>query len=321
MNIKFIDDSLIGDSPQIRKIKNDIISISRSKLPVLIYGETGTGKEIIARLIHKLSDRSENTYIVLNIAAIPDNLVLSELLGYEKGAFSSAVKRKIGLFERANNGTLFLDEIGDASKEVQKILISIIDRGIIKPLGSFSEIILNTRIISATNKFPLDQNFSNDLLLRLSPFKIFIPPLRERSGDIPLLVNFFIEQFNLRDSKKIKITKKALKILSTYEYPGNIRELRNILEIIFNTIKGNEITSEDLKYILTKNNIVRETDDILKLKEELESTQKELNFFKKTTIIANPIWQGRGFIKENDYCFVLMPFADQNDIQIVLMIT
>lgn len=317
MDPNLFENKFIGESPQIKKIKNDIISMSRSNLPILIYGETGTGKEIIAELIHKLSDRCENPFVVINTAAIPDNLVLSELLGYERGAFTGASNRKAGLFEIAHNGTIFLDEIGDANTEVQKILIRIIDRNIIKPLGSNQEITVNTRIVSATNRFPLNQNFSNDLLLRLSPLKIFIPPLRERREDIPLLVNYFIDQFNIKENKKIKITADALAILSKYDYPGNVRELINILYTILYVKKGNEITSKDVQRTPLNLDSIKESVDILELKGELERTIKEINFLKKTTIIANPIWQGRGFTKENDYCFVLMPFADQNDIQIV----
>ncbi len=312
-----IESKFIGESPQIKKIKNDLISISHSNLPVLIYGETGTGKEIIAELIHRLSDRSKYPFVVINTATLPENLVLSELVGFEKGAFTGANNIKKGLFEIANNGSMFLDEIDDAGEEVQKILIRIIDRNVIKRLGSNVEIKVNTRIISATNRFPLTNNFSNDLLLRLSPLKIYIPPLRERREDIPLLVDHFISKYNLELSKKIKISKDALEKLSQYSFPGNVRELSFILQRAILFTKGKEITSEDLNIFSLERKVLEKKEGILELKEELERTKKEINYLKKTTIIANPIWQGRGFTKENDYCFVLMPFVDQNDIQIV----
>jgi transcriptional regulator with AAA-type ATPase domain len=317
MSDNFFDIKFIGESKQAKKIKSDIISISRSNLPVLIYGETGTGKEIVAELIHRSGRRKDLPFVVLNAASLPDNLAISELFGFEKGAFTGANKRKLGLFEIADNGTLFLDEIGDAGEEVQKLLIRTIDRKVIKRLGSNEEIKVNTRIISATNRFPLNQNFSNDLLLRLSALKIFNPPVRERREDIPLLVNHFINEFNLRSAKKVRISKEALEQLTKFDYPGNVRELRNILERIVYLKKNKEITIDDIPTPQLDVIKIKEAYNILELKEELERTKKEINYLKRTTIIANPIWQGKGFAKEKDYCFVLMPFADQNDLQAV----
>jgi transcriptional regulator with AAA-type ATPase domain len=307
----------VGQSSQIQKIKKDLIPISKSNLPVLIFGETGTGKSLIAKTLHNISNRNNYPFIRINISSIPSNLMLSELMGHEAGAFSGAKTRKIGLFELASKGTIFLDEIGNADIDLQTVLIRTIDNNTIMRIGGKSEIKINARIISATNKFPLDENYSNDLLLRLTPFKVYIPPLRERNEDIPLLINYFLNLYNKQYSRKLSISLKAIQLLSNYNFPGNVRELQNILLRLVAVKENNEIVTEDFKDILKNRKSRKRAKSIRELKEELENVKKEYHFLKKTTISANPIWQGKNFSKENSYCFILMPFEEENDMQVV----
>lgn len=307
----------VGQSPQILKIKKDLIPISKSSLPVLIYGETGTGKSLVAKTVHNISNRRTYPFIHINSSSIPTNLMLSELMGHEAGAFTGARTRKIGLFELASKGTIFLDEIGNADIDLQTLLIRTIDNNTIMRIGGNSAIKINARIISATNKFPLDENFSNDLLLRLTPFKVFIPPLRERKEDIPLLINYFLDMYNKQYSRKVSISLEAIQLLSNYDFFGNVRELQNILLRLVAVKENDRIVTEDFKDILKKPRARKKAKSILELKKELESIKKEYQFLKKTTISASPIWQGKNFSRENSYCFVLMPFEEENDMQIV----
>jgi len=202
---------------------------------VLIMGETGTGKELIARAIHKRSKRSKRPFISVNCAAVPSSLIMSELFGHEKGAFTGAVQRRLGRFELAEGGTIFLDEVGDLPMETQIALLRVLQEREFERVGGTEVLRADVRVISATNcdlqAAIADGAFRSDLYYRLNVFPIKLPPLRERKEDVPLLVNYFVDRYAKRAGKKIKhIQKKALEALQEYSWPGNVRELQNVIE-------------------------------------------------------------------------------------------
>lgn len=228
--------SIVGTSSEFLKILNFAKKIAdKPDINVVIVGETGTGKGLIARVIHEHSKRAADPFIDIICSAIPENLMESELFGYEPGAFTSAKTRKYGLFELAENGTLFLDEMGDLSLGIQSKLLRTIEKKLVRRLGSVIDIPINARIISATNK-NLDVmlksgQFRRDLYHRLNVVSIDIPPLRDRQDDIILLANKFVQDFNQQFGKNIKkIEKKLKEFITKYPWPGNIRELRNSVE-------------------------------------------------------------------------------------------
>ena len=202
---------------------------------MLILGETGTGKELIARAIHNISSRSRRAFVKLNCAAIPSGLLESELFGHEKGAFTGAVAQRIGRFELANGGTLFLDEVGDIPLELQPKLLRVLQEQEFERLGSTRTQRVDVRMVAATNRnleqMVGDKQFREDLYFRLNVFPIRIPPLRERAGDIRLLVRHYVEKYAQRMNKRIEtIPEEAMAALCRYSWPGNIRELQNFIE-------------------------------------------------------------------------------------------
>jgi transcriptional regulator with GAF, ATPase, and Fis domain len=202
---------------------------------VLIMGETGTGKELIARAIHKRSKRAERSFVSVNCAAIPSALIMSELFGHEKGAFTGAVQRRLGRFELAEGGTLFLDEVGDLPLETQIALLRVLQEREFERVGGTEMLRCDVRVIAATNRDLHSAiaagSFRSDLFYRLNVFPITLPPLRERKEDVALLVNYFVDRYAKRAGKKIKcIQKKALEALQEYSWPGNVRELQNVIE-------------------------------------------------------------------------------------------
>lgn len=228
-------DEIIGVSPAIQKVFQLISNVAPSDSTVLIQGETGTGKELIARAIHNDSSRREKLMVKVNCAAIPANLVESELFGHERGSFTGATERRIGKFELANNSTLFLDEIGEMALDLQVKLLRAIQEKEIERIGGRGVIKIDVRIIAATNRNLLKEveagRFRSDLFYRLDVFPIQLPALRERREDIPLLVSHFIEKLTRKSGKKIKqIAAKAMKEMLLYEWPGNIRELEHVVE-------------------------------------------------------------------------------------------
>ena len=248
---KYKDTKIIGESKQIKDVLNTITRVASTDSTVLITGESGTGKELVARAIHALSPRWEKRFIPVSCAALPETLLESELFGYEKGAFTGAIKKKEGRFELADGGTLFLDEIGDLPLETQVKLLRAIESREFERLGGEETIKVDVRIISATNqnleKKVREKSFREDLYYRLNVISIFIPPLRERRGDIIPLVEHFIEKANKRCSKNIKgITPKAKDILLAYDWPGNVRELENIIERAVVLSRGEAIDADDL---------------------------------------------------------------------------
>lgn len=226
---------LIGSSKAMNELKKQIELIAKGDSRILIIGESGTGKELVARAIHSLSDRSHAPFVEVNCAAIPQELIESELFGHEKGAFTGAIDRKIGKFELADGGTLFLDEIGDMSLLTQAKLLRIIETQKFQRVGGTKDIRVNVRIISATNKDLAEEikkgNFREDLYYRLNVVPIYLPPLRDRKEDIPELISYFISEYVREKGWKSKtLTERAIKMLQSYDWPGNVRELRNAIE-------------------------------------------------------------------------------------------
>jgi formate hydrogenlyase transcriptional activator len=228
-------DETVGKSPPLRKVLSAVETVAATGSTVLIQGETGTGKELIARAIHRLSPRRGKTFVKLNCAAIPTGLLESELFGHEKGAFTGAVSAKEGRFELAHKGTLFLDEIGEISPELQPKLLRVLQDQEFERLGGTRTIKTDVRLIAATNRDLAQmvgaRQFRSDLFYRLNVFPISIPPLRERAGDVPLLVRHFVERLSKRMGKKIEtVPVEAMAAMERYHWPGNVRELENLIE-------------------------------------------------------------------------------------------
>ena len=228
-------EDIVGSSEALRKVLRQVARVAPSDSTVLILGETGTGKELIARAIHKRSERADRAFIGVNCAAIPTSLIASELFGHEKGAFTGATQRRLGRFEAANGGTIFLDEVGDLPPEIQIALLRVLQEREIERVGSNKAIPVNVRVLAATHHdldtLVSEGKFRQDLLYRLSVVPIQMPSLRERTDDIPLLVDYFIGRFGKKAGKKFRtIEKKIVELFQSYQWPGNIRELQNVIE-------------------------------------------------------------------------------------------
>ena len=248
---------MIGESSPIKKIKETIEKVAPTDARILITGDNGVGKELVARWIHEKSNRASAPIVEVNCAAIPSELIESELFGHEKGSFTSAIKQRIGKFETANGGTLFLDEIGDMSANAQAKVLRALQEGKITRVGAEKDISVDVRVIAATNKDLLkeveEKNFRLDLYHRLSVILIHVPSLNERRDDIPMLIDKFLEDI----CSDYGITQKpidddAIKLLQEYDWTGNIRELRNVVERLV-ILSGKNITTEDVKsYVMPK---------------------------------------------------------------------
>ena len=226
---------IIGSSPSLRSLLRSIQTVAPTDASVLIMGETGTGKELVARAVHRLSRRANRNFLKMNSAAIPAALLEAELFGHERGAFTGATNQRVGRFELADQGTLFLDEIGDMAIEVQPKLLRVLQEREFERLGSSRTQKVDVRVITATHQDLLDRvqagEFRRDLYYRLNVFPVRIPPLRERRDDIPLLANHFARKFAAKLEKAIMpIPAETLRVLQAYDYPGNVRELENIIE-------------------------------------------------------------------------------------------
>ncbi|PIQ87023.1 MAG: DNA-binding response regulator [Candidatus Omnitrophica bacterium CG11_big_fil_rev_8_21_14_0_20_45_26] len=249
---KYDFDNIVAVSKKMKIILEMVKQVAASNAStVLLEGESGTGKDLIARIIHYASDRSNQHFMAVNCAALPATLLESELFGHEKGAFTDARQARAGLVEEANGGTLFLDEIGDMQKELQAKLLHLIDQKKFRRVGGVKELESDIRIVAATNKDLKKEvsegRFREDLYYRLNVIPIFLPPLRERREDIPELISFFIAHFNREFKKNItSVAPEVKEVLSLYDWPGNIREVKNILERAMILIQGNEILLEHL---------------------------------------------------------------------------
>ena len=242
---------MIGNSPSIEKVREMIRKVAPTDARVLITGANGTGKEVVARLLYEYSNRIQGPYVEVNCAAIPSELIESELFGHEKGSFTSAVKQRIGKFEQADNGTIFLDEIGDMSLSAQTKVLRALQESEISRVGSDRNIKVNVRVIAATNKDLKKEielgNFREDLFHRLNVIPIHVPTLDERKDDIPLLITHFSELICAEQGIQLKhFDAKAVKALQERSWTGNIRELRNVVERLI-ILGGNKITKEDVE--------------------------------------------------------------------------
>lgn len=287
---KIILDNIIGESNLIKSIKKEAFIASKSSSTVLISGESGTGKELFARAIHNHSNRVDNPFIAVNCAAIPDNLLESELFGYEEGAFTGAKKGgKLGKFELAHKGTIFLDEIGDMSLHLQAKLLRVLQEKELDKIGGKTNVSIDVRIIAATNKDLEDMvskgNFREDLYYRLNVIPIHLPSLRERKEDIPLLIDFTIKEYSKKLGKNVEyVDKDVLKVMINYKWPGNIRELQNIIEYSINMSSSSVITLDVIPQKLKNNSCheaIEKSGEIRTLDNlEKEEIIKALNKFK-----------------------------------------
>ena len=261
---------LVGTSEIIKDLRKNIVKLSRNQAPVFIYGESGVGKELVANLIHKSGPRSSGPFIPVNCGAIPNELMESEFFGHEKGSFTGAVTEHQGLFQAASGGTLFLDEIAELPMHMQVKLLRAIQEKSVRPVGSNNEINIDVRILSATHKDLLTEvqhdNFRQDLYYRINVIELKVPPLRNRVTDIPILVEVLLAKINANNNTSITISTKALELLKKYNFPGNVRELENILERSLAMCENNEILTSDLH--LPSNISEHVTTDITPKKQE-----------------------------------------------------
>ncbi|MGE5176650.1 MAG: sigma-54-dependent transcriptional regulator [Hyphomicrobiales bacterium] len=248
-------DEMVGKSKALEQVRAEIAKVAKTEAKVLVTGESGSGKELVARAIHRLSARSRGPFEKLNCAALPKDLVESELFGYEKGAFTGAAQMKRGRLEAADQGTLFLDEVGDMSLETQAKFLRAIETGEIERLGGTRTISVDTRIVAATNKDLPEEiqagRFREDLYYRLNVVPIHLPPLRARREDIPLLVAHFIERLGAEHGRGPRgVAKEAMERLSEYSWPGNVRELKNLIERLLIMTDGSTIDAGDVEDVL-----------------------------------------------------------------------
>ena len=242
---------IIGESKQIKSVKSLIEKIAPTNAKVLILGPNGSGKELVARQIHSNSLRSDGPFIEVNCAAIPSELIESELFGHIKGSFTSAHKDRIGKFEAANEGTIFLDEIGDMSLSAQSKVLRAIQENKIQKVGSDKDIYVDTRVIAATNKNITEliksNKFREDLYHRISVIELNVPPLNDRKTDIPLLIDYFIQQLTDQyDGRHLFIDETGIKKMTTFDWKGNVRELRNIVERLFILSESDQISEKEV---------------------------------------------------------------------------
>src|SRR3954464_8810841 len=246
---------MVGESPPLRQVWDAIKRAAPTNATVLLLGESGSGKELVARSIHRNSLRNRDRFVQVNCAAIPEELIESELFGHEKGSFTGATEKQIGKFEQADRGTIFLDEVGDMSAKTQAKVLRVLQEGEVERLGSSKTMKVDVRVIAATNKRLEEEidagRFREDLYFRLSVIPIHVPPLRERTQDIPLLVKHFTENFNRESSfKPRRFSNEALAEMQQQRWRGNIRELRNTVERLLIMSRGDAVEAQDIRDIL-----------------------------------------------------------------------
>ena len=245
--------NLVGESMAMQQVKELIAKVAPTDSTVLIEGKSGTGKEIVANAIHRNSERSNNTFVVINCGAVPESLLESELFGHEKGAFTGAVKQKSGLFEIADAGTLFIDEVSEMSPGMQVKLLRVLETGKFRRVGGTKEIEVDVRVVCATNKKLSDEistgRFREDLYYRLNVMSISLPPLKDRKGDIPLLVEHFIRSSNRPNAHNVRATDEVLEAFNSYNWPGNVRELSNVIERAMILADNALITLQEIPFL------------------------------------------------------------------------
>ncbi len=289
------DDQFVGESHVMQKVFNVIDKLAKVNTPVLIRGESGTGKELVARAIHFNGPRKDAKFVTINLAAVPENLIESELFGHEKGAFTGASERKLGKFQYADGGTLFLDEIGDVSPTMQVKLLRVLQEKTFTPIGSNRDIKVDVRVIAASHKpfekMIADGTFREDLFYRLNVLPVYLPPLRERKSDIPYLVDYYIKYFNNVHGLNIKgASEEAKNLLTNFSWPGNIRELRNVIEHAFIIESSDMIQAPSLpaSLKLTSATKVPEPEDNSDMMIDVEGIQDSIFDMKSDEIGREP---------------------------------
>ena len=241
--------ALVGRSPPMRELTSRILKVAPSDATVLVKGESGTGKELVARALHAHSRRKDKPYVPVNCAAIPEGLLESELFGHAKGAFTGAVRARRGLFEEADGGTLFIDEVTETTPAFQSKLLRVLQDGEVRRVGESTSSMVDVRIVAATNRDiereVQEKRFRQDLFYRLNVVSVKVPPLRDRVEDIPLLAEHFLERANLRSARKKRLTQGAVELLQSYPFPGNVRELENMVEQAAALAEGDDLLPED----------------------------------------------------------------------------
>jgi two-component system, NtrC family, nitrogen regulation response regulator NtrX len=242
---------IIGDSVPVKALRQQLALAAPTNGRVLVYGESGTGKELVAHALHLMSGRAQETFVEVNCAAIPEELIESELFGHVKGSFTGALEDKVGKFQQADGGTLFLDEVGDMSLRTQSKVLRVLEEQRFTPVGSGSSLTVDVRVIAATNKH-LDEeilkgNFREDLFYRLNVIPFYVPPLRDHSEDIPTLARYFLDEFARDYGRRPKrLSEGTLELLNLYRWPGNVRELRNLVERLVIMVPGDRIETRHL---------------------------------------------------------------------------
>ena len=274
---------IVGESDQINDVRNSIARVARTKLPVLICGETGVGKDLAANVLHQLSDRANHPFVAINMIAIPDSLAIASLFGHERGAFTGATRHSTGMLGSADGGTIYLDEFEETPLEIQRLLVNFLDSGSYFPLGSTSRIQIDVRLIAGTRVPPHELNsVLPDLITHLSGFVLYIPPLRERPDDVPILVTHFMNQMSILNGNSKSFSDEAIEALKKYAFPGNIRELINIIERAVILSDDTIISHSSLR--LPKEAQEPEREDAERLRIELDRTKRELAHLNRITL-------------------------------------
>jgi Nif-specific regulatory protein len=249
---KFSLSHIIGQSPAFQQVLKAVRKVATTDTTVLLLGESGTGKELIAQTLHYQSHRSGGPFVAVNLAALPENLIEAELFGVEKGAYTGATARRIGRFEMADGGTIFLDEIGELPLNLQVKLLRVLQERTFERIGSSSSVTVNVRVVTATNRNLLQEIakgcFREDLYWRLNVVPIVLPPLRQRSEDVPLLLDYYVDKLNRLYSRRIQLSESAVAHLTDYAWPGNVRELANMVERMIIMAEGDRVTEDDLPF-------------------------------------------------------------------------
>lgn len=307
------EDKFVGESDVMQKVFNVITKLAQVNTPVLIRGESGTGKELVAKAIHFNGPRKDEKFVTINLAAIPDNLIESELFGHEKGAFTGATERKIGKFQFADGGTIFLDEIGDISSTMQVKLLRVLQEKTFTPVGANRDIKCDVRVIAASHK-PFEEmikegTFREDLFYRLNVLPVYLPPLRDRKSDIPYLIKYYVTYFNNVHNLTIGgLTDEAEKVLLNYGWPGNIRELRNVIEHAFIIESGDLISTSSLPETVRRS--------AGKLVEEVERNESRIDYNEiKDSVISESSSRDKGEAT-GAYSFSFANFSDEGGVSL-----